>query len=242
MEIWLNSVTGIETAFTSLLMSKRNWTRRDEEHLQSLVNDMTYRNGHIITKDSAKKPEYDKNMSILLKWGTSHITLLKFIDLSVTVHGLHRAGQDDWDSHAKRFDNRIIRNSTRIKTKNEFTSEVSDYYKNRIIPTDVALAFLGIEVPETLTKDGRNYVKTTNGYILEEEKDNPDVKRGLYMLSIPSDFVFKINLAEFAHIYKERNRLGTANPEVKECCETITDQLIDFQPLISREFLLAVKN
>ena len=52
----------------------------------------------------------------LLKMGKKHITVLRFIDISIMTEGLHRAGQDDVDAHARRFDNRIIRSSTRLST------------------------------------------------------------------------------------------------------------------------------
>ena len=71
--------------------------------------------------------------------------MLRFIDISVTVEGLHRAGQDDWDSHAARFNNRIIRSSTRLAS---FGYEMSEWYQDKIIPTDAALDLLGIEAPE----------------------------------------------------------------------------------------------
>ena len=51
--------------------------------------------------------------------------MLDFVTISVTVEGIHRAGQDDWDAHAKRFDNRIIRSSTRLADFSE--GEMSDY-------------------------------------------------------------------------------------------------------------------
>ena len=75
---------------------------------------------------------------------------------------------------------------------------------------------------------GSSYVKAVNGYIREDMADNPDVKRGLYMLSIPSNFIFKIDLTEWGHVFKERNANGSANPEVKQCCESIADQIEQF--------------
>ena len=62
------------------------------------------------------------------------------------------------------------------------------------------------------------------------------------MLSIPSNFIFKINLTEWAHVYKERNEKGTANPEVKLCCEGIADQIEQFQPAFDRELFEKIKN
>ena len=101
---------------------------------------------------------------------------------------------------------------------------------------------LGIEVPETFEKDGEIYTRVPYGYVKEEYKNKQDVKRGLYPLSIPSSFIFKVNLKEFAHIYKERGAHGSANPEVKECAEKCYELLNRAQPWIDREFLLAVKN
>ena len=93
-----------------------------------------------------------------------------------------------------------------------------------------------------LERNGTRYVKTVNGYIKEELKDNSDVKRGLYMLSIPSNFIFKVNLTEWAHVYKERGDKGGANPEVKLCCEAIADQIGAFQPKFDRELFEKIKN
>ena len=50
-------------------------------------------------------------------------------------------------SHARRFDNRIIRSSTRLA---EFSDgEMSDYYKGKIIPTDEALNILKVMSEDT---------------------------------------------------------------------------------------------
>ena len=76
------------------------------------------------------------------------------------------------------------------------------------------MEILEVKSPNEIEYNGKTYVKTINGYILKEYADNKDVKRGLYMLSIPSNFIFKINLAEFAHVYKARHSRGTANLEV----------------------------
>ena len=165
----------------------------------------------------------------------------RFLDFSFTVYGLHRGAQDDLDSHAKRMDNRIIRSSTRLADFSH--GEVSEYYNGKIIPTDVALVALGITTPEEIEYNGNTYVKGVNGYILKGMENNKDVKRGLYMLSIPSNFIYKINMTEYAHVYKERNIKSSANPELKDCIEISTDQL-DAASLgyISRDYLMAVKN
>lgn len=243
MNVYLNKIAGIDDAIVSMYMSKRTWTRELEDHIRSVCNQVLHHNGKLRTDipESLEKSfeEYCEWVNKLTKWGTQHITMLKFIDLSFTVEGLHRGGQDDWDAHAKRFDNRIIRSSTRLAT---FDQEMSDWYKDKIVPTDMALSELNINLPDTIQHDGTTYVKTVNGYIREDLKDDKDAKRGLYMLSIPSNFIYKINLTEFAHVYKERNINGRANPEVKQCAEMSADQLEQFQPKFTRELLLEIKN
>jgi len=257
MRIHLNSIDGIPDAFVALVMSKRNWDVGIDKRIREMCDVCLDYKGRLKDRNevlnkvvtdygfnvtNAMFETFDDYMSKLIKWGEVHITLLKFIDLSITVEGLHRAGQDDWDSHAKRFDNRIIRNSTRIRGVN-FGYEMSDYYKDKIIPTDiVANNVLGIELPSEIEYEGKTYVKAVNGYILKGFENNNDVKRGLYMLSIPSNFIFRINLAEWAHVYKERNKNGGANPEVKQCCEMIADQLAKAHPQFTRELWMNIKN
>ena len=240
MNLYVNEISGIADAIVSMFMSRRSWTREKEMEILEVCERVLSRQGKIVDgaapEDMAR---YDKWMDSLVKWGWQHVTMLRYIDISVTVEGLHRAGQDDWDSHAARFGNRIIRSSTRLAN---FGYEMSDWYQDKIIPTDSALALLGIEAPEVIERDGERFVKTINGYIKEEYKDSSDVKRGLYMLSIPSNFIFKVNLTEWAHVFKERSSQGSANPEVKLCCEGIADQIEQMQPRFNRELFLKIKN
>lgn len=240
MKVYVNEITGIADAIVSMFMSKRSWTREKEMEIREVCERVLTRQGKIVADASAEDLEkYNVWADSLVKWGWRHITMLRFIDISVTVEGLHRAGQDDWDSHAARFNNRIIRSSTRLAS---FGYEMSEWYQDKIIPTDAALSMLGIDAPEVIEHNGERYVKGINGYVKEEYKDNPDVKRGLYMLSIPSNFIFKVNLTEWAHVYKERNSKGSANPEVKICCEAIADQIGEFQPKFGRELFEKIKN
>lgn len=243
MKVYLNSIQGIPDAITSMFMSKRTWTRDKELEIRRVCNRVLDRTGRFQIGPFSKDPDviqYNEWLEKLCKWGREHITMLKFIDLSFTVEGLHRGGQDDWDSHAKRFDNRIIRSSTRLA---KFSDEMSDYYKGKIVPTDEMAEFLGIDLPDrVIAQDGQPYVKTVNGYVREDLKEDKDVLRGLYMLSIPSNFIYKVNLAEFAHVVKERNANGHANPEVKQLCEESVKLLTEAQPMFTRELMLAIKN
>lgn len=139
------------------------------------------------------------------------------------------------------MDNRIIRASTRLADFSR--GEVSEYYADKIIPTDTALAILGITTPDEIEYEGKTYVRGVNGYILKGMENNKDVKRGLYMLSIPSNFIYRINLTEHAHVHKERNINGTANPELKICIESEADQLEKASlGMINRDLLLTIKN
>lgn len=245
MEVYLNRIDGWDDAILTMFYSKRTITREFEREVrdaisQSINHDPAYGAiGSLVYSDSW--PKVEGWLKTLFKWSPHHITMGRFLDFSFTVYGMHRAGQDDWDAHAMRFNNRIIRSSTRLA---DFQGgEMSNYYQNKIVPTDTALAMLGITTPDKFEFEGNTYVKGVNGYILKGMENNKDVKRGLYMLSIPSNFIFKINLTEFAHVYKERRAEGTANPEVKEVCEKMVDLLESASMgFINRELLMKIKN
>ena len=241
MKIYLNGIYGMDDAFQALLMSKRSWTPEKRDKIITNCEEVLTRYGAIrnyVPQD--KLDEYHKRLAATLKYGVKHITLLKFIDLSFTVEGLHRAGQDDWDSHAERFHNRIVRSSTRLADFG--TGEMSEWYQGKILPLEDALRLLDSDLPEEIVKDGVTYVRAVNGYIRKGMENDKDVKRGLYMLSIPSNFIFKCDLANFAHVYKQRGEHGTANPEVKQVAEMMVDAIRAYQPDITREVLMRVEN
>lgn len=235
MKVYLNEITGMADALVSMYMSKRTWTPELDKEIRT--------DWHM---DAYRYKAYDEEMGertmnrieSFCKYAWMHTTMLDFVTISATVEGIHRAGQDDWDAHACRFNNRIIRSSTRLADFHE--GEMSDYYKGKIIPTDVALKLLGVHVPETIEQDGQLFVKSVNGYIREDCRENRDVKRGLYMESIPSNFIFKVNMAQWAHVYRLRNENGTANPEVKQLAETLQDKIEQTMPWFNREFLAKV--
>ena len=240
LKVRLSKISGIDDAIVSLMMSNKKYTSESETKIRDLCNRVLDYNGAIKTDVSADDlEEYNKYLNRIVSIGWQHITVLRFIDFTFVVEGLHRAGQDDWDSHAKRFDNRIIRMSTRGR---KLDAEFSTYYSDKVLSDDEAVDVLGIALPENLLIDDKVFVKVQNGYVLEEYKDNSDVLRGLYHLGIPSTFIFKVNLTEFAHVYKERNINGGAHPEVKELAEKAADLIQLFQPMFTRELLLKIKN
>lgn len=247
MEVYLNRIDGWDDAILSMFYSKRTVTRELENRIRYFTYSLTNYNpevgvvGQIVEDDLNKCQEYKQWLDSLFKWAWTHITMGRFLDLSFTVYGLHRAGQDDLDAHSMRMNNRIIRSSTRLADFKH--GEMSAYYQDKIVPTDVALAYLGIATPDEIEYNGQTFVRAVNGYVLKGMENSKDVKRGLYMLSIPSNFIFRCNLTEFAHIYKERREQGTANPEVKQAIEMMVDQLEEAScGYINRDYLMKVKN
>lgn len=270
MNVYVNTVRGMDDAIVAMYMSKPgSWNKELQDQIYETVHENTDHFGHFLltqkglnfenmkeglvtcpeghpTYDIRKKEiesieRYQDWMSKLLKWGRKHVTMLRYIDISITVEGLHRAGQDDLDAHAKRMDNRILRNSTR-EVSSEFGSKVSEYYEDKVIPTDVAMAYLGIETPPEIEYNGKIYVRAANGYILKGMENTPDVRRGLFYLALPSNCIFKVNLTEFAHIYKMRHKGTRAHPELQRAIEMICDQLPDFYPDFTRELLQEIDN
>jgi len=232
MKVYLNSITGVDDALTSLLISKRSWTREKEIAIRGMVRrNLTY-DGFLDTNDEHFLNEIAK----LIKYGVDygHTTLLRYIDLSYTVEGLHRGAQDDFDAHAARLNSRIVRASTRLAQFED--NEKSEWYENKILfPFEVCEA-LGIELPEYIYPDYHSvYVKTDYGYINQKylgTKEENDVKRGLYPLSIPSNFIFKAQLPEFAHIVQHRDKDSQAHPELRDMIEMAKEELTEsFEPL-----------
>ena len=128
MRAVVKSITGFEEAFTSMFISKRNWTPELEDEIERICNSVLDKYGMLRQfQNGSDLNKFNDWLSMLLRMGKKHITVLRFIDVTIMTEGIHRAGQDDIDSHAKRFENKIIRSSTRLAT---FTDEMSDWYKD----------------------------------------------------------------------------------------------------------------
>ena len=237
MRVYLNEISGMADALVSMYMSKRTWTIKLDDEIRD--DWYLYNKQYLGDEVSDERYRTEKRIKSFCKYAWMHTTMLDFVTISATVEGIHRAGQDDWDAHAKRFDNRIIRASTRLADFAE--GEMSDFYKGKIIPTDIALRnVFTIHLPNEIEMDGQEYVKVPNGYVLKGMENDRDVKRGLYMESIPSNFIFKCNMAQWAHVYRLRNKNGTANPEVKQLAEMLQDEIEKQMPWFDREFLAKV--
>lgn len=245
MRATVTSITGFYEAFVSMFMSKRTWTPELNTEIERVCNSILDNHGKINIHDNdvvnlENYEKFKKWLNMLLRMGKRHITVLRFLDITIMTEGLHRAGQDDIDAHARRFDNRIIRNSTRLATFEE--GEMSDYYNDKVLTDGEASKILGFELPVEIEHNNKLYVKSTNGYVLKEYENNKDVKRGLYMLGIPSNFISKINLCEWGHVFKERCADGGANPEVKEWAEQVMKQITEFHKEITRDYVLSIQN
>lgn len=237
----VTSITGFYGAFVSMFMSKRTWTPELDKEIKEVCGFVLDNNGKLCEKqDSENLEKFNKWLGMLLRMGKRHITVLRYLDITIMTEGLHRAGQDDIDAHARRFDNRIIRNSTRLAVYEE--GEMSNFYKDKVLTDGQVCKILGYELPNEIEYEGKTYVKSTNGYVLKEYENNKDVKRGLYMLGIPSNFISKINLCEWGHVFKERCADGGANPEVKEWAEQVMKQITEYHKEITRDYVLSIQN
>lgn len=240
MNIYLNDISGIPDAILTMYMSKRTWTPEINEDVVTTCGRVFNHQGKFISfaleEDRSK---VDNWLAKLFKWGNKHITMLRFVDMCFTVEGLHRGAQDDFDSHARRLDNRIVRSSTRLAT---FGTEKSDFYQGKIVTTDEVLDLLHMELPDRIDIAGKPYVKMENGYIEEEFVNNKDVMRGLYMLSIPSNFIFKCNFTEWSHIVMERDCNSHAAPELQEMVEKICLELQNIFPQLTKEYWYSFRN
>ena len=225
MKVRVMSISGYVDACMALKMSKRSLTQEYEDSLREAVDCLIMSNGAFITDIPT---EYKDMFNLLVteldkvaKWGSGygvdsyidagHETLLKFIDLSVHVCGLHRGAMDDFRTHAYRMENRFVSSSTRHINAVDM-DEMSDWYKDKIL----------YSIPE---KQLEGYVATPFGYVREGYENDPDVLRGLYPLAIPTEFIFKVNLQQMRHIYMRRNTLTHASPELGIMVEDIADQV-----------------
>lgn len=231
LKVYLNQITGIDDALVSLLMSKRSYTREREILIRQMVKEELTSQGFLINHSGTLSKELEK----LFKY-REHTTLFRFIDLSFVVEGLHRGGQDDFDSHAKRLDNRIVRSSTRLANFHE--GEKSEWYQDKILYTDEVLKLLGKSLPNDIEIEGVRYVKTDFGYIRADLQNNKDARRGLYPLAIPSNFIFKVQYPELAHIVQHRDNTTGANPELKQMIEMLKEEVTEAVPILGKHLTL----
>lgn len=242
MKVKVTSIRGFDDMFVTMFISKRHWNWELDEKIRGVCDRVVDSNGRIRPVVDATDMElFTDWLGKALRIGKNHITILRFLDIAIMTEGLHRAGQDDVDSHAVRFNNRIIRTAT--AHAKFLDGELSEWYQDKVLTTNQVLEILGIETPESFTTlDGDTYVKCNNGYVKKEYKDNGHVTRGLNYQGFPSDFKSKINLCEWGHVYGLRNNNGHANPEVKIWAESVMEQITQFHKQITSDYVLSIKN
>lgn len=235
MKVYVSSITGFPEAMESMYMSKRTWTPELMKEIHDVCHAVEFHNA-----SEEQTTKFNEMLGKVLKIGRRHITLLRFIDIAMTVEGQHYAGVADIDSHSMRFNNRIIRSSTRLA---DFAQdEFSNYYRDKVMSAEAMAEVLGVVFPDEITVENNKWIKSPGGYIKAGYEADRDVKRGLYPLGIPSNFVAKINLTEWAHVFRMRNMDGGANPEVKEWAESVMEQTTKKYPQITRDYVLSIEN
>ena len=121
MEVFVNEINGLADCICTLYLSKRNIDREKELHIRNVCKEMIDRSGKVIPVPSNTSEQFHdmsikfkKYLMSVSKYGRQHTTLLRYMDFSCSIYGLHRGAQDDFDSHAIRLNNRIVRSSTRL--------------------------------------------------------------------------------------------------------------------------------
>ena len=244
MKFTLMEVRGLADACLALKMSKRSYTQEYENKLRDAIRFCTYEKTGFFYKEATMAKENGdyvwlvNELNKVAKWGAGvgvdtsidagHETILRFIDFSIHVEGLHRGAMDDFDAHAMRMNNRIVRSSTRGNGAYN-ANEMSDWYKDKIVTAGYIDSVNG-SASDTITIDGEVYVNVGDGYIRKDLAQNGDAQRGLYRLSIPMDCICKINLHDMRHIYMRRNKYTHASPELAYGIEMLADQIEEALP------------
>ena len=170
----------------------------------------------------------------LAKWGAGvgmdawiddgHEAILRFIDLSFVGENLGYGTVADLDSHVTRMNNRMIRSSSRIAKYDQ--DERSEWYVGRICSIEDMLETFGKSAPNSfVNSEGKVFIKTPNGYVIEGEETDGDARRGNYPLCIPMQCIFNVNLYDLRHIYMRRNKYTHATPELKNAIEDLANQV-----------------
>lgn len=166
-----------------------------------------------------------------------HQTLMEYIDITFITEGMHRGAQDDLDSHARSFNNRITRFSTRLAEIDRV--ELSEEYQGKVIPYDPDI----LDIEPFIKVDGEIYKATPFGYVLEKYAQVPakngrdrDVQRGLMPLGMKSDAQWKIGASSLRYVYKMRSKFTKTNPELKKAMELLADELEKHFPVFGQHF------
>lgn len=221
-------ISGYVPAIMSMYMTGKNVDTARLNDIRYHVGMSTDRWGRVCNPTA----EFNSYMDRVIKYGVmhEHETILDFIKISVFMEDLHRGAQDDYDAHSRRMD--IIRSSTRANKKTSDKPEISEWYKDKIIPffelKDV------VDLPENMVFDCEDYILTPWGYIRadiargttpEDKKLLNDVLRGNVTLAVACDNISTMSFRNWRHVYHLRRADTHAAPELKEYVEEYRDYL-----------------
>lgn len=265
----LYKISGYEEAIMALRMSKGKFYSEDKaKEIQNLVHAVTDMQGFICTEYAyqQKMPTFNQftgkisgdyktdvaefkrllGLTFNNAMGEqTHHTLMKYIDIAFFTEELHRGAQDDLDAHAIAFNNRITRFSTRLAEIGMV--QLSPWYQDKVIPfgevDDHILNKHRFGLPQTFERDGKTFIRTPFGYVLEKFAQIPaknglakDVQRGLMPLGLASSALWKSDIFNLRYVYKMRSKLTKASPELKEGMEQLADQIEQHLPVFGEFF------
>jgi hypothetical protein len=241
MQFRLAKISGIDDAIVSLFMSKRSYTLEKADNVRRIVAQHSDEAGfiHLPESNTPESVQLCDWLTKITKYGTqlgykrNHATILRFIDFTVETIGLHKAGMGDLDAHSQRMNNRIIRASSRLA---EFSSnEKSDFYNNKVLSVgEASKSISSIGLPETIDINDVGFRFNGFGYVRIDCWNDQDVQRGTYMLSIPSDAVWKADFIGLKHIYAMRNTHTHAHPELADGMEQLALQIERALPTLGK--------
>lgn len=217
MKAQVVEISGYLPAIMSLYMTGKNCTLERLDDIRFNIGTSTTKWG-FVTENCTR--EFKAYMDKVIKYGVKfeHEAILDFIKISVFTEGLHRGAQDDFDAHSKRMD--IIRSSTRANKKSTNKPEISEWYVEKVLP------FFEIpDMPDKLTVNCVNYVKSSWGYVQEDLLNNPDVLRGNVGLSVACDNISTMSFRNWRHVYHLRRRGTQAAPEIQDMVEQVREDL-----------------
>jgi hypothetical protein len=117
----------------------------------------------------------------------------------------------------------IIRSSTRANKKSTNKPEISEWYEEKILP------FFEVPgLPDKVTVDCVDYVKSSWGYVREDLTNDPDVLRGNVGLSVACDNISEMSFRNWRHVYHLRREDTHAAPELQTAVEMVRSDLYDY--------------
>lgn len=264
MRVHVIGISGYAEAINALRMSKGKFYSYEKlREIQQLVGLVTDEQGFLVDRTVYKRKyaaindfffynnkvtgDYDNDVAEFERLlgltkdnamgKQKHQTLMEYLDISFITEGMHRGAQDDLDSHARSFNNRITRFSTRLAEIEEV--KLSEWYKDKVIPYDPDI----LDIEPFIRVDGKIYNATPFGYVLEKHATVPakngldkDVQRGLMPLGMASDAQWKIGASSLRYVYKMRSKFTKTNPELKLAMEMLADELENVFPVFGQHF------